>query len=311
VTEDNAGVIAAICTRLDGLPLAIELAAAHSKLLPPRELLVRLEKPLDVLTRGGRDVPVRQQTLRDTMMWSYELLSTQEQQVFRRLSVFVGGCTLEAAEAVCTAPSEVTTPVIDVVASLLDQSLLQQVKHESDARHLVMLEMVREYGLECLAACEELEIARHAHAMYYLALAEQAESAMLDMHRRIWLERDHDNLYAALHWLIECKEVEAALRLAGALRQFWFLHGFLNEGRSFLDRAIAASREDYISVSPLVRAKALYTASWLSFWQIDHEPARLLAEESLSLSRHVGDKQGAAGALRFLGTIENSFAAIP
>src|SRR5262249_26349308 len=133
VTEDNAGVIAAICARLDGLPLAIELAAAYSRLLPLEVLLSRLEKSLEVLTRGGPDLPVRQQTLRNTLTWSYELLSPEQQRLFRRLAVFVGGCTLEAAEAVCTVPDGGTTPVMDVVASLLDQSLLQSVKQESDA----------------------------------------------------------------------------------------------------------------------------------------------------------------------------------
>jgi predicted ATPase/DNA-binding CsgD family transcriptional regulator len=309
VTEENASTIAAICARLDGLPLAIELAAAHMKLLSPGVLLSRLEKPLDVLTRGGRDVPARQQTLRNTITWSYALLSTEEQRVFRRLSVFAGGCTLEAAEVVCTAPGELTMSVMEVVASLLDQSLLQQVKQESDAWHLVMLETVREYGLECLAASGEIESTRHAHATYYLALVEQAEPALLDMRQSLWLRRlEHecDNLSAALHWLLECKAAEEALRLAGALRKFWLLRGSLSEGSGFLERALAASREDNISVSPQVRAKALYAAGSLAYWQSDFEQARLLAEEGLELFRQGGDTRGEANALRFLGIIEDS-----
>ena len=307
VTEENAHDIAAICARLGGLPLAIELAAAHIKLLTPRLLLSRLEKPLDVLTRGGPDLPARHQTLRDTIAWSYDLLSPEEQQAFRRLSVFVGGSTLEAAEAVCASPGGEASPVVDVVASLLDKSLLQQVKHENEELRLVMSETVHEYSLEQLATSGELESARHAHATYYLELAEKAVPASLDMHRRIWLEeleRERDNLNAALHWLLERKDVEAALRLAGALQQFWFLRGSLHEGSSFLERALAASKEDNISVSPHVRAKALYAAGWLSYWQFDPEQARLLAEESLALSRQVGDARGAAATLRFLGTIE-------
>ena len=252
VTEENAHDIAAICARLDGLPLAIELAAAHIKLLPPRLLLSRLEKPLDVLTRGGPDLPARHQTLRDTIAWSYDLLSPEEQQAFRRLSVFVGGSTLEAVEAVCASPGGEASSVVDVVASLLDKSLLQQVKHESEELRLVMSETIREYSLERLATSGELESARHAHATYYLELAEKAEPASLDMHQRIWLEeleRERDNLNAALHWLLEHKDVEAALRLASALRQFWFLRGSLHEGSSFLERALAASKEDNISPS--------------------------------------------------------------
>lgn len=252
VTEENAHDIAAICARLDGLPLAIELAAAHIKLLPPRLLLSRLEKPLDVLTRGGPDLPARHQTLRDTIAWSYDLLTPEEQQAFRRLSVFVGGSTLEAAEAVCASPGGEASPVVDVVASLLDKSLLQQVKHESEELRLVMSETIREYSLERLATSGELENARHAHATYYLELAEKAVPASLDMHRRIWLEeleRECDNLNAALHWLLERKDVEAALRLAGALQQFWFLRGSLHEGSSFLERALAAFKEDNISPS--------------------------------------------------------------
>ena len=309
VTEENAGIIAAICVRLDGLPLAIELAAAYSKLLPPRELLSRLEKPLEVLTRGGPDAPDRQQTLRNTISWSYELLSTEEQRVFRRLSVFAGGCTLEAAEVVCTAPGDVTMPVMHVVASLLDKSLLQPAKQESDEWHFQMLETIREYGLERLEAYGELEITRHAHATYYLALAEQAEPALLDMKQIRWLERlewERDNLWAALHWLVECNETEAVLRLAGALGWFWFLRGFVSEGRSFLEHAMAPSGEGGTSVSPQVMAKVLNVAGWLALWQLDVERATVLLEESLELSRKSGAKQAMAYALNLLGTIEDT-----
>jgi len=309
LTEENARAIAAICARLDGLPLAIELAAAHSKLLSLPVLLARLDKPLDVLTRGGPDRPVRQQTLRNTITWSHDLLSPEEQCLFRRLAVFSGGCTLEAAEAVCTAPGEMASPVMEVAASLVDKSLLQSVKQESEEGQLLMLGTLREYALERLAACGELERTRDAHAAYYLALAEQAEQALLDMRRRRWLERlerEQANLRAALEWLLERQGIEAALRLAGALCQFWFLCGYLNEGRSFVEQAVAASREDGTSVSAQARAKALYAAGWLSYWQYDHERGRLLAEESLGIYQQIGDRRGIADALRLLGTIENS-----
>jgi predicted ATPase/DNA-binding CsgD family transcriptional regulator len=309
LTEENARAIAAICARLDGLPLAIELAAAHSKLLSLPVLLARLEKPLDVLTRGGPDRPVRQQTLRNTITWSHDLLSPEEQRLFRRLAVFAGGCTLEAAEAVCTAPGEMASPVMEVAASLVDKSLLQSVEQKSEEGQLLMLQTLREYALERLAACGELERMRDAHAAYYLALAEQAEQALLDTRRRRWLERlerEQANLRAALQWLLERQGIEAALRLSGALRQFWFLRGYLSEGSSFVEQAIAASREDGTSVSAQVRAKALYAAGWLAFWQFDHERGRLLAEESLGIYRQVGDRRSMADALRLLGTIVNS-----
>src|SRR5260370_14334205 len=172
LTRDNAAAIAGICARLEGLPLAIELAAAHSKLLSLPVLLARLEKPLDVLTRGGPDRPVRQQTLRNTITWSHDLLSPEEQRLFRRLAVFAGGCTLEAAEAVCTAPGEMASPVMEAAASLVDKSLLPSVQQEIEEGQLLMLGTLREYALERLAARGELERTRDAHAAYYLALAE-------------------------------------------------------------------------------------------------------------------------------------------
>ncbi len=309
VTEDNAGVIATICARLDGLPLAIELAAAYSKLLSPRALLARLEQPLQVLTRGGPDLPMRQQTLRNTMQWSYELLSPAEQRLFRRLAVFAGGCTLEAAEAVCTAPGEVSTPIMEMVASLLDTSLLQRVELESEQWRLQMLETIRAYGLELLAASGELESTRHAHVRYYLELAEQAEPALLDMQQRSWLERldqERGNLWAALDWLVACNETEAALRLVGALGWFWFLRGYLSEGRSFLEHALAANRPGNAAVSAQARAKALYAAGWLAYWQFDIERATMLLAESLELSQREGNTAVIAAALNIQGIIEYS-----
>ncbi len=175
LTRDNAAAIAEICTRLDGLPLAIELAAAHVKLLPPQALLARLSQGLAVLTSGARDAPLRQQTLRNTIAWSYELLSVEEQRLFRRLSVFVGGCTLEAAEVVCNAATDLGLEVLEGVASLLDKSLLQQVEQTTGEPRLAMLETLREYGREALASGGETQVTHQAHASYYLALAEQAE----------------------------------------------------------------------------------------------------------------------------------------
>src|SRR5712691_7201953 len=205
MTPANTRAVAEICVRLDGLPLAIELAAARVKVLPPQTLLARLCHLLEILTGGGRDAPARQQTLRNTLDWSYDLLDVQEQRLFRRLSIFVGGCTLEAIESVCGTFHEGMFHVVDGVASLIDWSLLQQTESEGEERRLVMMETIREYGLEALVARGEEESARQAHAMYYLQLAEEAEPGLLGPQQALWserLEREYDNLRAALEWLI-------------------------------------------------------------------------------------------------------------
>src|SRR5260221_3730980 len=204
VTPANARAIAEICVHLDGLPLAIELAAGRSKLLPPQALLKRLSHRLEVLTGGAQDLPSRQQTLRNTLQWSYDLLTETEQRLFRWLSIFVGGCTLEAAEAVCQAGQaggEQASSVLEGIASLLDKSLVQQTERAGDAPRLVMLETIREFGLECLERQGELEVARRPHAHYYLALAEAAEPHLLGPEQLLWLDRleqELDNLPAIL-----------------------------------------------------------------------------------------------------------------
>jgi len=211
ITIANATTIAEICVRLDGLPLAIELAAARIKLLAPQMLLARLGKCLGILTGGGRDVPERQQMLRSAIQWSYELLDENEQRLFRLCSLFVGGCTLEAVETVCWHIGNVSLNVLDGVASLIDKSLLQLGEQRSlhskpDEGRPFMLETIREYGLECLLASGEVDAANHAHAAYYVALAEEAEQEHGGTQQGIWLERleqEHENLRAALHWLLE------------------------------------------------------------------------------------------------------------
>src|SRR5712691_11176993 len=202
VSNASAPAVAEICTRLDGLPLAIELAAARIKLLPPPALLARLDQRLTVLTSGLRDAPARQQTLRKTIEWSYQLLDADEQRLFRRLSVFVGGCTLQAIEAVGAA-LDTQTPavsVLDGAASLIDKSLLRQTEQEAEEPRFVMLETIREYGREALAAPGEAEVTHQAHAAYYLALAEAAEQAWNGPQQAVWfgrLEKAHDNLRVA------------------------------------------------------------------------------------------------------------------
>jgi predicted ATPase/DNA-binding CsgD family transcriptional regulator len=303
LTDENARDIAEICTRLEGVPLALELAAARGKLLPPRELLSRLEPRLEVLTGGRLDAPVRQQTLRNTLSWNYDLLSPDEQTLFRRLAVFAGGCSLQAAEAISTVLGGMTISVLDGVTSLIDKSLLRQPAQGKDELRLHPLEMIREYGLECLAACGELEQTRDAHAAYYLALAEESGSVLPDFQQGAWqklLEQEHENLLAALWWLLERRQIEEALRLAAALEQFW-LHGdYVREGRSFLEQALEASGESNAPVSVQVRARALRVAGYLVYNQQDAERAIDLLEESEQLSRQLQDKQGIAAALNYL-----------
>jgi predicted ATPase len=299
LTAANARTIADTCVQLDGLPLAIELAAARIKLLPPQALLKRLEHRLSVLTGGSRNLPTRQQTLRNTIQWSYDLLSQEEQRLFRWLSIFVGGCSLEAIEVVSAAVGEGAVPVLDGVASLIDKSLLQQTEQEGEEPRLAMLETIREYGRECLEALGEAEVIQHAHAAYYLALAEETEPRLTGAGKGRWLERlqrEHENLRAALAWLVEHKEWEAALRLGGAVWHFWWMHGYLSEGRAELARALAGSR----GVVATAQAKALHAAGSLAAFQGDYAQAealygdyaaaRALLEESLALFKAVGNK---------------------
>ena len=309
LTGENASPIAAICTRLDGLPLAIELAAARIKLLPPLALLARLTHRLQVLTGGRQDAPARQQTLRNTIAWSYDLLPPGEQQLFLRLSVFVGGCTLEAAEAVCGTPGDTSASILDGIASLLDKSLLMQTEHRSAEPRLTQLETIREYGWECLAASGEREAARQSHAAYYLALAEEGDLGPWRRPQEVWLqrlEREHDNMRAALQWLVEQGEAgegvyhrELALRLGVALGWFWDICGPWSEGLLFLERALARSE----GVMASIRAKALDAAGWLASYLDDYDRAKVLGEESLVLHRELRDAAGTADALILLGDI--------
>src|SRR5207249_223257 len=228
LTSTNASAIAQICVQLDGLPLAIELAAARSKILPPQALLARLGQRLAVLTSGAQDAPARQQTLRNTIAWSYNLLTAQEQQLFRQLSVFVGGCSLQAVETLYNSLEDGRGAewILDGVASLLDKSLLQQTEREGEEPRFMMLETIREYGLECLTSSGEVELTRQAHAAYYLALAQEAATTWYGPQQQAWcdrLEQDHDNLRAALQWLLESKETALALQFSNALWWFWLI----------------------------------------------------------------------------------------
>lgn len=298
LTAANAQTIAAICARLDGLPLAIELAAARIKLLPPQALLKRLKDRFQVLSGGRQDLPVRQQTLHNTLQWSYDLLTPQEQYLFRLLSIFVGGCSLQAVEAVAQTVDSVAfadiigsnqqMDVLDGVVSLIDKSLVQQTEMEAEESRLLMLETIREYGLTCLRERGELEDIRQAHAACYLRLAEEAATYQFGAEAGIWfeaLEREQENLRAALHWSLEYQSdkaeqrIETAMRFGWALWRFWSVRGRLHEGRTFLERVLAASEKSEASM----RAKVLSATALLAAYQGDYGRAEQLCGEALTL----------------------------
>jgi predicted ATPase/DNA-binding CsgD family transcriptional regulator len=301
LTAKNASVVAEICARLDGLPLSIQLAAARTKLLSPRAILERLQRRLRLLKGGTRDAPARQKTLRDTIGWSYDLLGADEQLLFRRLSVFVGGCTVEAAEAVCDPQEDLAEEVLDILASLMDKSLLRRTETEDGEGRLWMLETIREYALEQLQAGGEAQKARHTHATYYLALAEEARPELKGPRQAEWfdrLEAEHDNLRTALRWSLESGDAEMALQLAAELWWFWYKRGHLSEGRRWLEEILSKS------VSPTsTRAEALSGVGVLARNQSDFEQAQARLEEALALRRELGDKKGTSKVLVDLGTV--------
>jgi predicted ATPase/class 3 adenylate cyclase/DNA-binding CsgD family transcriptional regulator len=300
LTSENAGAVAEICVRLDGLPLAIELAAARVKLLPPQAMLAHLSDQLALLTGGAHDLPTRQQTLRNTIDWSYNLLDAHEQTLFRRLGVFVGGCSLEGAEAVCKTAGDLSPGVLDGVAALLDQSLLRQEVGAGGEPCFTMLETIREYAMERLVASGEANIIRREYATYYLALAETAELHLEGAEQTMWLERleaEYANLRAVLVWALEGGEREVGLRLAGVLWRFWWGRGYYTEGRQWLDAALLRSAE----APAALRAKLLAGTGWLAFLQGDNTRASVSNEECLALGRELGDAWLITFALRTLG----------
>jgi predicted ATPase/DNA-binding CsgD family transcriptional regulator len=306
LTNEQIPLIAEICRRLDGLPLAIELAVARLKVLPLPALLERLEHRLVVLTGGPRDLPTRQRTLRDTIAWSYDLLSVDEQQLFRLLSVFVGGTSLEAVEHMEQALGGRNSQVLEGVASLLDKHLVSRIEQDTGAPRLLMLETMREYGLEALATNGELEAGRLAHARYYLGLAEEAESHLYVQRpeqRSAPLEQEHDNLRAAMRWSVERRDdgqrIEIAWRLAGTLQWFWVAYGYVREGQRFVEQL--SERDERIAAS--VRAKALNGAGWLAIWQGEDARAEALCQESLELYRELYDRRAVASVLYRLGLV--------
>lgn len=292
LTSTNASAVAEICVRLDGLPLAIELAAARIRLLPPQAMLENLlNSSLQLLTSGTRDMPVRQQTLRNTLDWSYNLLAAKEQQLFRALSVFVSGFTLEALEAVSYTGDEQTAEVLNTLTSLIDNSLLYQTEREGEDQRFMMSEIVREYGLMRLHESGEAEENRRRHATYYLARVEEAETNLKGAQQIVWLtslEREWGNLQAALEWLIEHEETEQTLRFCGALWWFWRLRDYWSEGQRWLNTALELKQ---IGTPTVARAKALCGAGDLAYCQGDYTKARILLEECITLCRMLDIKK--------------------
>ena len=320
LTADNAQTIAEICRRLDGLPLALELAAARSTVLPPAALLARLEHRLPLLTHGARDLPERQQTLRNTIAWSHDLLAESEQALFRRLAVFAGGFTLEAVQAVCVFAAAETSSeadeVLDQLAQLLDKSLVQPQQGTGGEPRFTMLETIHEYAQEQLEASAEAAALQERHAHYFLRMALEAAPYMYGPQRDEWMERldrEEANLRAALAWSKADKDaVQIGLRLAGALAFYWFLRGSVREGRTWLEGML--ERTDGTDRSA-ARSLVLLGVGWLALIEGDYIAASPRTEESLSIARELGDKRGIANGGLVLGLIHmgqrNSAAALP
>jgi predicted ATPase/DNA-binding CsgD family transcriptional regulator len=303
LTAENAAAVAAICRRLDGLPLAIELAAARVKVLSPSALLARLERRLTVLTGGGRDLPARQQTMRDTIVWSYDLLSLPEQRLFRRLAIFVGGCTFAAAEAIANAGGELGIDPLDGLTSLVDKSLLQRVERAAGEPRFSMLETVRELGLEQLIAYGELDETSHHHADIFLAFAEQREpgsSLRLPIARLNRFAADHDNLGAACDRLCHGSTGEECLRLAAACAPYWYARGHLREGLTRLHSALATAG----APPSAARGDVLNWAAIFAIAMADVQASSIFGREALEVWNAVGDPRGRAAALYNLAEVE-------
>jgi len=335
LTDSNAPAVAEICVRLDGLPLAIELAATRISLFTPPELLARLDQRFTLLTAGMLDMPERQRTLRRAIDWSYALLDEAERTLFRRLGVFAGGCTIEAAETVCGGQglriedsgwkkvdrSSILAPrfsILDRLAALVDKSLLRREEGSDGQSRFTMLETIREYALERLAEAGEVERTQEWHVVYYLALAEATEPRLATSDQLVWLDRlaqDHDNLRAALSWAVD-HDPETALRLSGTLTDFWITRGYLSEGRAWLERALAGvgapacgGAEPGQAAGPLpiassaARAKALHGAGMVAHMQEDNLRAQALFAQSLTLARALGDPRRVALLLNDLAEL--------
>ena len=296
LTEDNVAAVIAICRRLDGLPLAIELAAARVKVLSPHGLLDRLDHSLKLLSSGRRDGSERQRTLRGAISWSYELLSEDEQKLFHRLGVFSGGWSLEAAEEVCDR-GDLDLEVLNGLASLVDKSLVRTMT--GDEERFSMLETIREFAIERLEESGEAQEIRRAHAEYFRGLAEDAEPHLVGEAQKEWLDRlekEHDNLRFAMGSSLQ-READSGLRIAASMRRFWWVRGYLSEGQMWLSQALDRSAEQPIAL----RARLVYASGFLAQAHGDNELGEHRCQTALELFRSIGDDAGAARALEILG----------
>jgi predicted ATPase/DNA-binding XRE family transcriptional regulator len=294
LTQKNAATVVNICRRLEGLPLALELAATHVRFLSPHALLARLDQALE--TEGTRDLPERQRTMRTTLKWSYDLLAEEEKALFRRLSVFAGGFSLEAAEAVGTAS---TNNILGLLGRLVEQSLVvAEADEEGDEARYRMLEPVRQYALEELAGNGESQVARGDHAAFFLALAEDAEPEMRGPNQVEWLnrlDREKGNLRATMSWALDTGDTETATRMGWALWLYWWYHSHQREGRRWMEAVLECN------LSPPSRAKVLMVAGSMAFGHGDYEQSERYCEEALELSQQAGDRIRAAWARAGLG----------
>jgi predicted ATPase len=303
LTDSNAAAVAGICVRLDGLPLALELAAPRIKVLTPAQLCGRLSSRLDVLTGGAADLPERQQTLRGTLDWSHALLTPAEQRMFRRLAVFAGGCTLEAIEAVCNTARDLAAPVLDLVSSLVDKNLIQPIASTGGERRFGMLETVREFAWEQLAASGETAAVKRAHAAYGLVVAEEVASHKTPAELAAWLtlcDAERENLLAALAYLTETRQTEWALRLAVSLYRFWDHREHLAEGRTWLEAVLALPAAAITSH----RARALSYCAALVIQQGDLEVGPDAHLQALAAYRELGDRKGTIAQMNSMAVCE-------
>ena len=301
LTGDNAPIVAQIAAKLEGVPLAIELAASRAKALAPEAILARLEKRLMLLTTGAVDVPERQRTLRGTIEWSHDLLAPEHQRLFARLGAFSGGWELEAAEVICGTGLDLD--VLDGLGTLTDHSMLRPAELESGMPRFTMLETIREFAVERLEYSGEGDDLRRRHAEYFRDLSEQAESHLTSKDRVMWLARldeEHDNLRAALDWAARTGDAETGLRTAAAIWRFWLQRGHLSEGRARLERLLAMPAGD----SPdRVRIRALAALGGIAYWQNDRLPTKAAYEEAMGIARQLGDAELLARALLDLSFI--------
>lgn len=301
LSNENAVTLAELCVALGGLPLSIELAAAHTDQFTPAEMLDQITKRLMAIRQRFRAEPTHKQVLYEVLDWSYRLLGADEQRLLARLGIFEGGCTLDAVDAVCNPNADLDIDVLSATALLIDKNLLVQEEWLNDEPRYMMLDMIHQYALARLADDHETDLLRQSHALYNLRMAEMGETELTGANQEVWLKRlegEIHNLRAALEWSRARDDYESLARLSGSLWRFWLVYGYLSEGRRWLEESLANNGQP-----PEVRAKALNGAGVLAFMQGDYMQAKQYAEANLHIRRDLGDKRGMAGILCNLGSM--------